>query len=81
MPNSDGKIDFAFDASDSLNMAAVPTTAKRAPKRSKPRKKPAAKASRRPLSHAELLKLAAKHRPPQSWYDEDFTSLRTPKRA
>jgi hypothetical protein len=62
-------------------MATVQTTAKRAPKATKPRKKPAAKRPSRPLSHAQLLKLAAKHRPPQSWYDEDFTSLRTPKRA
>jgi hypothetical protein len=28
------------------------------------------KAAARPLNNARLLKLAAKHRPPQSWYDE-----------
>jgi hypothetical protein len=36
-----------------------------------PRKK-ARKASAKPLTNAELLKLAAKHRPPQSWYDEQI---------
>jgi hypothetical protein len=64
-------------------MPAVQTTAKRAPKASKaskPRRKPAAKAPARPLSHAQLLKLAAKHRPPQSWYDETIDPTK-PERA
>ena len=59
-------------------MATVPTTAKRA-------RKPAAKAPAKParpkLTHAQLLKLAAKNPPPQRWYDEDFSGLTKPKRS
>ena len=48
-------------------MATTQKTVKRPRKASKPRtpKKAAA-----PLTHAQLLKLAARNRPPQSWYDE-----------
>jgi hypothetical protein len=38
------------------------------PSRRKPRKK--AKKRVQPLSNAKLLKLAQKHRPPQSWFDQ-----------
>jgi hypothetical protein len=44
-------------------MASATTRPKR------PRKK-ARKAPSKPLTNAQLLKLAAKHRPPQSWFDE-----------
>lgn len=27
---------------------------------------------KQPLTNAQLLELAAKRKPPQSWYDEDF---------
>jgi hypothetical protein len=50
---------------DIFSMATTTTRAKRAGL--KPRK---AKPSARALSSAALLKLAAKHRPPQRWYDE-----------
>jgi hypothetical protein len=38
--------------------------------RKKSQRPTSAKARVRPLSNARLLKLAAKSRPPQSWYDE-----------
>jgi hypothetical protein len=43
----------------------------------KPRKR-----SSKPLSNAQLLKLAAKQRPPQSWYEEsvDPTKPQSAKR-
>jgi hypothetical protein len=41
------------------------TKAKRKPKATK-----APKRSTEPISNARLLKLAAKRRPPQSWYDD-----------
>ena len=44
-------------------MAASPPKTKTA--------RPKQKAGRKPrLTNAELLRLARKHRPPQSWYDE-----------
>jgi hypothetical protein len=46
----------------------MPISKHPAKKASRPRPKYAAKE----LSNAELLKLAAKHHPPQAWYDEQI---------
>ena len=51
----------------------MPSTATRA-KRKKKARKPKARARR--LTHSQLLKLAAKHRPPQSWYDEQIDPMK-----
>jgi len=54
-----------------------------AAKTSRKRAKASSKARLRPLPNAALLKLAAKHRPPQSWYDENIDPTkpeRSPRR-
>jgi hypothetical protein len=64
---------FAFDlpceASDNYTMPLVKREANRL--RKKPAKSPAKK-----LSNAALLKLAARHRPPQEWYDDETDPTR-----
>jgi len=40
--------------------------------RKKRPKKTSPKRRAKPLTNAELLKLVAKHRPPQSWYGEEI---------
>ena len=40
------------------------------PAAKRPVRKPASKAGSARLSNAQLLKLAAKNKPPQAWYDE-----------
>ncbi len=50
----------------------VPTIVLEKPKQ----KKAPAKAKRRPkLTGARLLELAEKHKPPQSWYEEDLDGI------
>jgi hypothetical protein len=55
--------DLCFQASDNSPMPSMKQSVKKA---SRAPAKPAAKQ----LSNAELLKLAARNRPPQKWYDE-----------
>jgi hypothetical protein len=44
-------------------------------KASKGRKTPLETKRKKPLTNARLLELAAKRKPPQSWYDEDFDGI------
>jgi hypothetical protein len=41
----------------------------------KARKKPSKTKHGQTLTNARLLELAAKNKPPQSWYDEDFDGI------
>ena len=44
-------------------------------KKPKTGKSPARTKRKEPLTNARLLELAAKRKPPQSWYDEDFDGI------
>jgi hypothetical protein len=64
---------MAKKKTDKDNAAGIPAALLKKPK-DKKKVRPKAK-QRQGLTNAELLELAKTNKPPQSWYDEDFTGL------